>query len=211
MSIIKYYKDAIGKIGKGKSNKLDIHGDCPECGNSVIEFKGNYICINNIINLCSYKRPTEFMGEKIEYSEIVRFEKYKAMLELGFLDSENIADEPIKIIEKQKIKREVSLDAYVDSKEKKRASHVKKNKVHDYCPICGKKVVIGKASYGCMGNLDKTCNFTVPFEFECMPIEESDLETLLRGSTLTLYRFDNPNDEIDVKLDKNGNLELAPF
>lgn len=299
MKLLKYFKKIIEASKKGdRYNPLNVYGKCPVCGESIIKIQEYYVCINKMMNGCTYQRPAKFNGEEIEYSEVLKFEKYKKMLESGFLSEpsskhslnismpkiETVEDKEnreslgscpscgdyIKEYEKEygcvnceftsrkyfyntlitpdtirtllenspsslldfkkkdgsiyssKIKMDLATGNYSFYKEKNNRkadfnketeeSKVKKEKkIHDSCPLCNKKVVIGKKSYGCMGVLDGSCNFTIPFEFECMPIEESDLDTLLRGSTLTLYRFDNPDDEIDIKLDSSGNLERVPF
>lgn len=298
---------------KDNYQNIDVVGKCPKCSKDIVEVDGYYSCVGILSGNCDYKQRSSFEGERLTYEEIIKFEKYKKMMDSNFLDekiepvnhvnkvvvntknkkakSKKGVQEPslgscpkcnhsiieeyneyscvncdyhlskyfsnsiiqpsqIKLLLDNKTtalinlkkkdgtpfttrlkldsekynytfasyeKKNVTTLSNSDEGKKKEKTvyqnkkHNSKNTSENKCPMCGKEVVMGKQSYGCKGNLDGTCKFTVPFEFECMPISEDDMKVLLRGSTLTVYRFDNPNDEIDLKLNENGVLEEVPF
>ena len=67
--------------------------------------------------------------------------------------------------------------------------HGKLGEIMGACPLCGKNVICGKSSYGCMGYAEG-CQFRVPFTLCSRPLSKGEVVTLLaQGKTDKLFGF----------------------
>lgn len=168
--------------GQGDS-RLKIVGKCPKCQRDVVELDDYYTCTGILLNLCDYKKPNLFEGEYISFEEIKGAEKYKRMIDAGFLGDivkpEQLTKEPEQkqntVVPENKIDNEASESTVKQEIE---------DTVLGKCPKCGNKVVEEEKAYKCT-----KCNYSLSKYFSKTLIEPKEVKLLLDRKTTNVLEL----------------------
>lgn len=168
--------------GQGDSI-VKIVGKCPKCQRDVMELNDYYICTGVPLDICNYKKISIFEGEYVSFEEIKGAEKYKRMIDAGFLDD---------IVKPKQLTRE---------SEQKQDTVVPENKIDDEasesvgnqeveetvlgkCPKCGNEVVEKEKAYKCT-----KCNYSLSKYFSKTLIEPKEVKLLLDRKTTNVLEL----------------------
>lgn len=188
-------KSSSEEISKNDS----VLGLCPKCKSDVIENNNSYSCTK-----CNYSLKKFFSKTVIEPKEIKLLLEKKPTNLIQFTDKNG-----------KTYNSRLTLDeknyyyAFASNEKNKDKDKEEKHKIiAEKCPLCNKDLIVGKTSYGCIGNKEKTCTFKIPFKYKGMiTITESDANNLIRKRTITKIVDGN-----DVYLSLyNNSIEEVPF
>lgn len=217
-SLLKGLKDVKKILSLKNDSNMDdskamyVVGECPKCGDSIIETGGVYGCRGRLLDTCDYMKPAMLDGEHIPFEDIVKFGRYQKMMESGFLNNNTNLSDTSKNNNKQEtinleeIEKTETNDKKVEIEEKIEETH----KTLGICPKCGGEVISNNSKYSCT-----KCDYKLNGSFSKTKITPSVVETLLKGEYTDWMQFtrkDGGTYKSRLMLDnKNYNYALVPY
>ncbi|MBU1248289.1 MAG: hypothetical protein KKB70_06300 [Proteobacteria bacterium] len=179
------------EIIRAKGFKLPVLGNCPECGNAVVERANAYNCQSTTCKFVIFKKM---------YGIVIKPSRVKELLELGQTN-------PMQLMTKDDKPYRASLTWKTDRK--KVLPLFEENEL-GICPICKKgKVVETPKTFGCKRWKTDGCQFTL-WKHGSQGITRKAVIELLQGKeTSGTYIFTKANGEVfraKVKLESDGEI-----
>lgn len=199
-------------LNANDSKAMYVVGECPKCGDSIIETGGVYSCRGRLLDTCDYTKPAILDGEHIPFEDIVKFGRYQKMMESGFLNNNTNLSNTSKnnntqeITNLEEIEKTETNDKKVEIEEKIEGTH----KTLGICPKCGGEVVYNNSKYSCT-----KCDYKLNGSYFKTKITPSVVEKLLKGEYSDWMQFTKKNGgtyKSRLMLDdKNYNYALVPY
>ena len=151
---------------ESKRNNMDTIGNCPVCGNGIIDF-GSYCKCKNTD--CGFSISKEICSKKLSNKNITDLLSGKTVSIKGFTSKNGKKfDAPIKIDESGKLIFDFQQTAPT---------------VIGKCPVCGNDVMDRKSYCKCSGD---NCNFSINREICGKKLTDKNITDLLSGKTISM-------------------------
>ncbi len=212
INIKKFVTDAVNELKvaefesrnfKADLQNLEVIGNCPACGNQIIETKKAYSCANKGCDFVIWKKIAKKNISSKMAANLLKYRKSGPFK--GFVSKKKKRFSASLKIGKDEGAWKVSFDfdkAKVESDIRKvpgqiQTDQIQTGQIQTVCPLCGGKIIEGKKGYGCANWRpdDGNCLFVIWKDISGKKLTTKNIETLLTGKTTIPY----------VLKDKTGN------